>query len=92
MPDLVSKKEILEVLESHGVLCDFAKHLIENMPEANAVPVVHCLGCAHAEKIELNAKMSLMVRCKYMTDLHRWDNFCSYGERQNLQIKEGDEK
>ncbi len=86
MSDLVSKKEILGVLESHGVLCDFAKHLIENMPAADAVPVVRCLGCAYAEKIELNEKMSLMVRCPYSTELNRWNNFCSHGKEQNLQI------
>ena len=92
MSALVSKKEVLEVLESHGVLCDFAKHLIENMPADDAVPVVRCLGGAHAEKMELDEKMSLMVRCPYSTELNRWSNYCSHGKEQNLQTNKGDER
>lgn len=31
MSDLISKREVLQILKSHGVLCDSAKELIENM-------------------------------------------------------------
>ena len=42
MFDLISKKEILKILESHGVLCDFAKHLIENMPTVDFAGIENC--------------------------------------------------
>lgn len=57
-------------------------------PTIDAVPVVRCKDCKHAEKskyaFDWDGKTPL-CECSYMTQPNRWHEYCSWAERKEAE-------
>lgn len=60
----------------------YVSGMIINAPTVDAVPVVRCKDCAYAQRAKINKKGYRICPASHMeiTD----DDFCSYGERRDV--------
>lgn len=81
MPRLIDAEE----LELQFDVSDediIAKEIIRNAPTVDAVPVVRCRDCVNVQSAKINKKGFLVCQASGLeiTD----DDFCSYGERRDV--------
>lgn len=83
--DLISRQALIAEIMRRGIYPPGVRHAIENAPAIDAVPVVRCKDCKHAEKskyaFDWDGKTPL-CECSYMTQPNRWHEYCSWAERK----------
>ena len=83
--DLISRQALTAEIMRRGIYPPGVRHAIENAPAIDAVPVVRCKDCKHAEKskyaFDWDGKTPL-CECSYMTQPNRWHEYCSWAERK----------
>ena len=83
--DLISRQALIAEIMRRGIYPPGVRHAIENAPAIDAVPVVRCKACKHAEKskyaFDWDGKTPL-CECSYMTQPNRWHEYCSWAERK----------
>ena len=83
--DLISRQALTAEIMQRGIYPPGVRHAIENAPAIDAVPVVRCKDCKHAEKskyaFDWDGKTPL-CECSYMTQPNRWHEYCSWAERK----------
>ena len=83
--DLISRQALIAEIMRRGIYPPGVRHAIENAPAIDAVPVVRCKDCKHAEKskyaFDWDGKTPL-CECSYMTKPNRWHEYCSWAERK----------
>ena len=86
--DLISRQALTAEIMRRGIYPPGVRHAIENAPAIDAVPVVRCKDCKHAEKskyaFDWDGKTPL-CECSYMTQPNRWHEYCSWAERKEAE-------
>ncbi len=86
--DLISRQALIAEIMRRGIYPPGVRHAIENAPAIDAVPVVRCKDCKHAEKskyaFDWDGKTPL-CECSYMTQPNRWHEYCSWAERKEAE-------
>ena len=86
--DLISRQALVAEIMRRGIYPPGVRHAIENAPAIDAIPVVRCKDCKHAEKskyaFDWDGKTPL-CECSYMTQPNRWHEYCSWAERKEAE-------
>ena len=86
--DLISRQALIAEIMRRGIYPPGVRHAIENAPAIDAVPVVRCKDCKHAEKskyaFDWDGKTPL-CECSYMTQPNRWHEYRSWAERKEAE-------
>ena len=86
--DLISRQALTAEIMRRGIYPPGVRHAIENAPAIDAVPVVRCKDCKHAEKskyaFDWDGKTPL-CECSYMTQPNSWHEYCSWAERKEAE-------
>lgn len=85
---LIDRQALIAEIMRRGIYPPGVRHAIENAPAIDAVPVVRCKDCKHAEKskyaFDWDGKTPL-CECSYMTQPNRWHEYCSWAERKEAE-------
>ena len=86
--DLIRRKDLIKSFDGNieYYTADETIEMIEDAPAVNAVEVVFCENCIYQKDAKVNCKGFIICPVSNMeiTD----DDYCSYGERRESEVKE----